>query len=50
MIAGIIAIVTITAVAALVVSINLLLSLMICQDCYDRRDKPGLHMIVDNRS
>ena len=47
MIAGI---VTIAVVAALVVSINFLRSLTIVHDRYDRRDKPGFHMIVGGRS
>ena len=39
MIAGIVTIITIAAVAALVVSINFLQSLMIVHDCYNRRDR-----------
>ena len=50
MIAGIVTIVTIAAVAALVVSNNFLRSLTIVHDRYDRRDKPGFHMIVGDRS
>ena len=50
MITGIVTIITITAVTALVVSINFLRSLTIVHNCYDHRDKPGFHMIVDDRS
>ena len=50
MITGIVTIVTIAAVTALVVSINFLRLLMIVHNRYDRRDKPGFHMIIGDRS